>query len=81
MKTIKNNSGEVKRVDDATARNLVDGKLWFYCPKNEWKEIRKTQVVEKKEESSNNINNRGLSDKNLRKERRRAKSEKNQSRG
>jgi hypothetical protein len=37
MKCIKNNkTGEIKRVDDSTANNMV-GKTWSFIPKSEWK--------------------------------------------
>jgi hypothetical protein len=42
MKTIKNLvSNEIKRVEDKTAMNLVDNKIWKYVPKSDWKKIRK----------------------------------------
>ena len=37
MKCIKNSkTGEIKRVDDSTANNMV-GKTWSFIPKSEWK--------------------------------------------
>jgi hypothetical protein len=76
MKTVKNNAGTVKRVDDSTANMLVNSGSWFFCPKSEY---RKTKKVKKSKDSSEtvNIENRGLSDKKLRKERKLAKSKRN----
>jgi hypothetical protein len=81
MKTVKNSNGEIKRVDDSTAIMMVMSGLWNYCGKEEYKQIRKVVKETPKSETTNDIENRGLSDKKLRKERRRAKSEKNQGRG
>ena len=49
MKTIKSikktkevELGEIKRVDDRTAHNMV-GSLWQYISKSEWKSSKKTK--------------------------------------
>lgn len=39
MKCVKKND-QVKRVDDETARTLVDKKGFSYCSKSEWKAQR-----------------------------------------
>ena len=77
MKTVKNNNEDVKRVDDSTASMLVNSGAWFYCPKEEYRNLKsrkKTNSVS----TEDNVENRGLSDKKLRKERKRAKSKRNQ---
>jgi len=48
MKCIKNvKTGDIKRVDDLQASNLV-GVTWQYIPKSEWKAA--TRVVSEKQE-------------------------------
>jgi hypothetical protein len=51
MKCIKNSkTGEIKRVDDSTANNMV-GKTWSFIPKSEWKlttRPSKSESVDKK---------------------------------
>jgi len=37
MKCIKKH-GEIKRVSDSEAHEMVSNKEWNYCPKKEWKE-------------------------------------------
>lgn len=82
MKTVKNVNGDVKRVDDSTAIMLTDSGQWEYCGKEEYKKLRKSQPkIENKKTEESDIENRGLSEKKLRRERKRAKSKKNQSRG
>ena len=44
MKTVKNNSEDVRRVDDSTAEMLVSSGSWFYCSKEEYKKNRKTNI-------------------------------------
>ena len=44
MKTIKNQS-EIKRVSDEEANRLVGTEGWRYCPKYQWKQLRKTNPV------------------------------------
>ena len=49
MKTLKSTSGELKRVSDQEAMNLV-GRTWSYVAKKEWKEFKRgipEPVVEK----------------------------------
>ena len=41
MKCIINAGGILKRVSNKKALELVDGELWEYCSKREWKESRK----------------------------------------
>jgi predicted small secreted protein len=78
MKTVKNNSEDVRRVDDSTAEMLVSGGSWFYCSKEEYKKNRKSVKVKTNNKTeTKDIENRGLSDKKLRRERKRAKSNKN----
>jgi|UPI00048C511A hypothetical protein len=72
MKTLKNNSGDFKRVDDDTAVKLVKSTNWEYCGKEEYKALNQTKSKPKNVKS--NIKNRGLSDKKVRKERKLAKS-------
>lgn len=40
MKCIKKH-GEIKRVSDDQAHQMVAEKGWNYCPKSEWKALRK----------------------------------------
>ena len=40
MKCIKKH-GEIKRIKDEQANEMVGQKGWGYCPKREWKELRK----------------------------------------
>jgi hypothetical protein len=40
MKCVKKH-GEIKRVSDDQAFEMVKQKGWEYCPKHEWKEQRK----------------------------------------
>jgi len=40
MKCIKKH-GEIRRVSDSQAVTLVKDNGWTYCPKKEWKELRK----------------------------------------
>lgn len=83
MKTVKNSNGDVRRVDESTAMMLTGSGLWEFCGKEEYKKLRKSQpkTNNTKGEETDNIENRGLSDKKLRRERKRAKSKRNQSRG
>lgn len=37
MKCVKNQHGEIKRVQDDVAETMV-AEGWAYCPKSEWKE-------------------------------------------
>jgi len=37
MKCIEKH-GDVKRVSDEVAADMVDNKGWVYCPKSKWKE-------------------------------------------
>ena len=78
MKTVKNSNGDVKRVDDSTAQMMVSSGKWDYCGKEEFKVLQSKKSKEENVKSENNIENRGLSDKKLRRERKRAKSKKNQ---
>tara|TARA_R110000782_G_scaffold107237_2_gene195669 strand:+ start:132 stop:368 length:237 start_codon:yes stop_codon:yes gene_type:complete len=68
MKTLKNNSGNIKRVDDNTAIKLVKSNIWKYCGKEEYKLLNKPKPLNI-ENDQTNIENRGLSDKKVRKER------------
>jgi predicted small secreted protein len=78
MKTVKNNSEDVRRVDDSTAEMLVSSGSWFYCSKEEYKKNRKSVKVKTNNKTeTKDIENRGLSDKKLRRERKRAKSNRN----
>ena len=72
MKTLKNNSGNIKRVDDNTAIKLVKSNIWKYCGKEEYKVLNKSKPINT-EKDQPNIENRGLSDKKIRKERKLAK--------
>jgi hypothetical protein len=50
MKCIKNiTTGEIKRVDDSIANNMV-GKTWSFVPKSEWKLVTRPS----KKESTDN---------------------------
>jgi hypothetical protein len=80
MKTVKNSNGEVRRVDESTATMLTGSGLWEYCGKEEFKKLRKTKTKTENKTETSDIENRGLSDKKLRKERKRAKAEKNKNR-
>lgn len=80
MKTVKGTNGEVKRVDDSTAMMMVSSGQWEYCGKEEYKKLRKTKVSTENVNKTDDIENRGLSDKKLRKERKRAKAERNKNR-
>jgi|TARA_R110001592_G_scaffold103086_1_gene290516 hypothetical protein len=75
MKTLKNNSGDFKRVDDDTAVKLVRSTNWKYCGKEEYKILNKPKPKKSKPVKSD-IENRGLSDKKIRKERKLAKANK-----
>jgi len=78
MKTIKNNEETVRRVDDSTADMLIKSGSWFYCGKEEYKKFKSTKKKSSGVKSDTpDIENRGLSDKKLRKERKLAKSKKN----
>ncbi len=79
MKTVKNNKQDEKSADISTAKMLVNGGSWFYCNKEEYKKLRKRVKTKQTEKNTEviNIENRGLSDKKLRRERKRAKSNKN----
>lgn len=53
MKCIKHTTtGEIKRVDDSTAHNMV-GTTWSFIPKSEWKQATRTpsESKEKKQKS------------------------------
>jgi len=59
MKTIKSikktkevEVGEIRRVDDKTAHNMV-GSLWQYISKSEWKKETTDQVSEQVEKKKN----------------------------
>ena len=61
MKTIKSikktkevELGEIRRVDDKTAHNMV-GSLWQYISKSEWKNSTRDQVGTKSEPSRNQV--------------------------
>jgi hypothetical protein len=43
--------GEIKRVDDKTAHNMV-GSTWIYTSKSEWKQIREVPTENKKSDDS-----------------------------
>ena len=43
MKCVKKH-GEIKRVKDEVALEMVHEKGWEYCPKHEWKEQRGKQL-------------------------------------
>jgi len=46
MKCVKNEKGDIKRVSDEFAGDLVDNKGWVYVGKSEWKEnVRDKKVV------------------------------------
>jgi hypothetical protein len=47
-------SGEIKRVDDKTAFNMV-GLSWKYISKTEWKKSTRNQVGTKLEPSENQL--------------------------
>lgn len=52
MKTIRNKkSGEIQRVEDKTANNLV-GISWEYCPKSEYKKNREVPTQKQKVDDS-----------------------------
>jgi len=72
MKTIKNNSGVIKRVDDNTAIKLVKLNIWEYCGKEEYKKLNKSKSSNP-ENNQIDIKDRGLSDKKIRRERKLAK--------
>lgn len=73
MKTVKNNEGNVKRVEDGTAAQMVNSGKWDYCGKEEYKKLIKSKP-QKTETTETDLKSRGLSDKKLRRERKRAKS-------
>ena len=74
MKTLKSLKGEIRRVDEATANKLI-GITWQYCSKSEYKALRKN--VPKEQTAPTNITeNRNISDKKLRKQRKIAKAQK-----
>ena len=59
MKTIKSikktkevEVGEIRRVDDKTAHNMV-GNLWQYISKSEWKKSTTEQVTDQVEKKKN----------------------------
>jgi hypothetical protein len=61
MKTIKSikktkevEIGEIKRVDDKTAHNMV-GPMWEYISKSEWKNSTRNQVGTKSEPSQDKV--------------------------
>ena len=61
MKTIKSikktkevEVGEIRRVDDKTAHNMV-GNLWQYISKSEWKNSTRNQVGTKSEPSQDQV--------------------------
>lgn len=85
MKTVINNAGEVRRVEDATGDQMVRSGQWMFCGKEEWKKHRKTtQAAQTKERHENGdateaeLKQRGLSDKKIRKARKEAKRKRNQ---
>jgi hypothetical protein len=49
-------SGEIRRVDDKTAFNMV-GLSWKYIPKTEWKKSTRNQVGTKFEPSQDQVEN------------------------
>jgi hypothetical protein len=52
MKCIKHTTtGEIKRVDDSTAHNMV-GKTWSFIPKSEWKQATRTPKNESTDKKS-----------------------------
>jgi len=63
MKCIKNvKTGDIKRVDDLQASNLV-GVTWQYIPKSEWKAV--TRVVSEKQEVETEKKEQTISEKAL----------------
>ncbi len=63
MKCIKNvKTGDIKRVDDLQASNLV-GVTWQYIPKSEWKAA--TRVVSEKQEVETEKKEQTISEKDL----------------
>lgn len=46
--------GEIKRVDDKTAHNMV-GMMWEYVSKSEWKNLTRNQVGTKSEPSQDQV--------------------------
>lgn len=46
--------GEIKRVDDKTAHNMV-GMMWEYISKSEWKKSTRNQVGTKSEPSQDQV--------------------------
>jgi len=52
MKCIKKH-GEIKRVRDAEASNLVNNEDWIYCPKKEWKEYKNSSKKDTPNVSNN----------------------------
>jgi hypothetical protein len=46
--------GEIKRVDDKTANNMV-GSMWQYISKSEWKQATRNQVGTKSEPSQDQV--------------------------
>jgi hypothetical protein len=52
MKCIKNTkTGEIKRVDDSTAHNMV-GTTWSFVAKSEWKSATRTPKNESTDKKS-----------------------------
>lgn len=48
MKTLKNvNTGEIRRVKDYPAINMVDSGEWEYIPKRKWKETVRGPIKKK----------------------------------
>ena len=83
MKTVKSKGGDVRRVDDSSAVMLVNSGTWEYCSKEEYKKLyqkKKKNNTPTIDTDEVDIESRGLSDKKLRKERKRAKAEKNKNR-
>lgn len=46
--------GDIKRVDDKTANNMV-GSMWAYISKSEWKQVTSNQAGTKSEPSQDQV--------------------------
>ena len=58
MKTVKNSNGDVKRVDEGTATNLVNSGVWSFCPKSEYRGNRKKTTPNTKSEDDVDLQSR-----------------------
>lgn len=82
MKTLKNNkTNEIRRVDDKTARTMVNQSFlgWEYCPKLLWKENRLSKSKQVEITEGKNTSESNLSDKKVRKMRREEKTQRHAS--